>query len=143
VIALGKTLQIPGAAASTEDAQYGHQEQQPRRLWPSGRAFKKAIRSAEATERAKVREQPRQNQHQHGCTSCLVPDFQSALLRALSWLRVVLWIRVFKILMVQLWLLSQGEFDVVSYVRAMLINELVAIPLVCTGLGSSRPSIPR
>ena len=50
-------------------------------------------------------------------------------LKALAWLRVVLWIGVFKILMVQLWLLSQGEIDVASYVRAMLLNELVAIPL--------------
>ena len=50
-------------------------------------------------------------------------------LKALSWLRVVLWVGVFKILMVQLWLLSQGEIDVASYVRAMLLNELVAIPL--------------
>jgi len=50
-------------------------------------------------------------------------------LRALSWLRVILWIGVVKILIVQLWLLAQGEIELLSYARAMLINELVAIPL--------------
>ena len=50
-------------------------------------------------------------------------------LRALSWLRVILWIGVVKILIVQLWLLVQGEMELLSYIRAMLINELVAIPL--------------
>lgn len=50
-------------------------------------------------------------------------------LKALSWLRVILWIGVFKILMVQLWLLSQGDIGLTSYVRAMLLNELVAIPV--------------
>lgn len=50
-------------------------------------------------------------------------------LKALAWLRVFLWIGVFKILIVQLWLFAQGETGLASYVRAMLINELVAIPL--------------
>jgi len=50
-------------------------------------------------------------------------------LKALDWLRVVLWIGVFKILIVQLWLLGQGEIGLSSYTRAMFINELVAIPL--------------
>ena len=50
-------------------------------------------------------------------------------LRALAWLRVILWIGVVKILIVQLWLLAQGEIELLSYIRAMLINELVAIPL--------------
>ena len=50
-------------------------------------------------------------------------------LKALDWLRVVLWIGVFKILIVQLWLLAQGEIELLSDIRAMLINELVAIPL--------------
>ena len=50
-------------------------------------------------------------------------------LKALNWLRVVLWIGVFKILIVQLLLLGQGEIGLSSYTRAMLINELVAIPL--------------
>ncbi|MCP9803195.1 hypothetical protein KBY75_06390 [Cyanobium sp. T1G-Tous] len=50
-------------------------------------------------------------------------------LRALSWLRVILWLGVVKILIVQLWLLAQGEIELISYIRAMLINELVAISL--------------
>ena len=50
-------------------------------------------------------------------------------LRALSWLRVILWIGVVKILIVQLWLLAQGEIELLSCIRSMLINELVAIPL--------------
>lgn len=50
-------------------------------------------------------------------------------LGALSSLRVILWIGVIKILIVQLWLLAQGEIELISYIRAMLINELVAIPL--------------
>ena len=58
-------------------------------------------------------------------------------LKALDWLRVVLWIWVFKILIVQLWLLGQGEIGLSSYTRAMLINELVAIPLA---LYWSRPT---
>ena len=58
-------------------------------------------------------------------------------LKALDWLRVVLWIGVFKILIVQLWLLGQGEIGLFSYTRAMLINELVAIPLA---LYWSRPT---
>ena len=58
-------------------------------------------------------------------------------LKALNWLRVVLWIGVFKILIVQLLLLGQGEIGLSSYTRAMLINELVAIPLA---LYWSRPT---
>ena len=50
-------------------------------------------------------------------------------LRALFCLRLILWIGVIKILIVQLWLLTQGEIELLSYIRAMLINELVAIPL--------------
>ncbi len=50
-------------------------------------------------------------------------------LQALAWLRVVLWMGVFNILIVQLWLLAQGEIGLASYARAMLINELIAIPL--------------
>ena len=50
-------------------------------------------------------------------------------LKALDWLRVVLWIGVFKILIVQLWLLGQGEIGLPSCAHAMLINELVAIPV--------------
>jgi len=49
--------------------------------------------------------------------------------KSLSWLRAILWIVVFKILIVQLWLLAQGEIGLASSARAMLINELVAIPL--------------
>jgi hypothetical protein len=48
-------------------------------LLPSGRACKKAIRSAVAAESAKGREQSRQNRQQHGHTSRPVTDFQSAL----------------------------------------------------------------
>jgi hypothetical protein len=50
-------------------------------------------------------------------------------LKALSWLRVALWIGVLKILIVQLCLLAQGEINLAAYARAMFINELVAIPL--------------
>ena len=50
-------------------------------------------------------------------------------LKALGLLQVVLWIGVLKILIVQLWLLGQGEIGLGSYARAMLINELVAIPV--------------
>ena len=50
-------------------------------------------------------------------------------LRALSWLRVILWVGVIKIFVVQLWLLAKGDTALFSYVRAMLINELIAIPL--------------
>jgi hypothetical protein len=50
-------------------------------------------------------------------------------LYALNWLRAILWIGVIKILVVQLWLLAQGQTELESYIRAMLINEGVAIPL--------------
>jgi hypothetical protein len=50
-------------------------------------------------------------------------------LRALSWLRVILWIAVAKIFVVQLWLLSQGTIDLPACIHAILINELIAIPL--------------
>jgi hypothetical protein len=50
-------------------------------------------------------------------------------LNALNWLRAILWIGVIKILVVQLWLLAQAQIELESYVRAMLINEGIAIPL--------------
>ena len=50
-------------------------------------------------------------------------------LNALNWLRVILWIGVIKILVVQLWLLAQGQTELESYIRAMFINEGIAIPL--------------
>ncbi len=50
-------------------------------------------------------------------------------LRALSWLRVILWISVAKIFVVQLWLLAKGDIELASYIHSMLINELIAIPL--------------
>ena len=50
-------------------------------------------------------------------------------LKALGLLQVVLWIGVLKILIVQLWLIAHGEIGLAAYARAMLINELVAIPL--------------
>ena len=49
--------------------------------------------------------------------------------KALPWLRVFLWIGVVKILVVQLWLLAQGDIGLTSYARAILLNELVAIPV--------------
>lgn len=50
-------------------------------------------------------------------------------LKALLWLRLILWVGVVKILIVQVWLLTQGDIQLSSYIHAMLINELVAIPL--------------
>jgi hypothetical protein len=50
-------------------------------------------------------------------------------MRALFWLRVILWVAVVKILVVQLWLLGKGDIQLISYIRALLINELIAIPL--------------
>lgn len=50
-------------------------------------------------------------------------------LRALSWLRVILWIAVVKIFVIQLWLLVKENIELTSYVHAMLVNELIAIPL--------------
>jgi hypothetical protein len=54
-------------------------ERTPRRLRPSGRACRKAIRSALAEDWAKVQEQSQRNRNQHGNTSRLVTDLQSAL----------------------------------------------------------------
>ena len=50
-------------------------------------------------------------------------------LNALNWLRAILWVGVIKILVVQLWLLAQGQTELESYIRAMFINEGIAIPL--------------
>ena len=50
-------------------------------------------------------------------------------LNALNWLRVILWVGVIKILVVELWLLAQGQIELASYIRAMFINEVIAIPL--------------
>ena len=50
-------------------------------------------------------------------------------LNALNWVRVILWVGVIKILVVELWLLAQGQIELASYIHAMFINELVAIPL--------------
>ena len=50
-------------------------------------------------------------------------------LNALNWLRAILWIGVIKILVLQLCLLAQGQTELESYIRAMFINEGVAIPL--------------
>ena len=50
-------------------------------------------------------------------------------LNALNWLRAILWVGVIKILVVQLWLLGQGQIELASYIRTMFINELVAIPV--------------
>jgi len=37
-------------------------------------------------------------------------------LKALKWLRVILWAGVIKILVVQLWLLAQGQIELASYI---------------------------
>ncbi len=50
-------------------------------------------------------------------------------LNALNWLRAILWIGVIKILVLQLCLLAQGQTELESYIRAMFMNEGVAIPL--------------
>jgi hypothetical protein len=50
-------------------------------------------------------------------------------LNALNWLRAILWVGVIKILVVQLWLLAQGQTELESYIRAMFMNEGIAIPL--------------
>ena len=50
-------------------------------------------------------------------------------LRALAWLRVILWVGVVKLLIVQLWLLIQGQTELAQYIRAMFLNALVAFPL--------------
>jgi hypothetical protein len=50
-------------------------------------------------------------------------------LRALRWLRLILWVGVIKILVVQVWLHALGQTEFIAYVRTMLLNELVAIPL--------------
>ena len=50
-------------------------------------------------------------------------------LNSLNWLRVILWVGVAKVLVVQLWLLAQGQIELASYIRAMFINEVIAIPL--------------
>jgi len=50
-------------------------------------------------------------------------------LNTLNWLRVILWVGVVKILVVQLCLLAQGQAEVADYIRVMLINEVVAVPI--------------
>ena len=49
--------------------------------------------------------------------------------KALFFLRLILWIGVVKILVVQLWLLAEGQSQLTADIRAILINELLAIPL--------------
>lgn len=58
--------------------------------------------------------------------------------KALLWLRLILWIGVVKILVVQPWLLAQGATPLASAIHTILINEVVAIPLA---LYWSRPVI--
>jgi hypothetical protein len=43
-------------------------------------------------------------------------------LKALAWLRLILWISVIKILVVQLWLISKGEPELAAYVRGILLT---------------------
>lgn len=50
-------------------------------------------------------------------------------LRALSWLRVILWIAIVKVFVVQWWLFATGQTELLSTIRVMLSNELIAIPL--------------
>ncbi len=50
-------------------------------------------------------------------------------LRALGWLRVILWIGVAKIFVVQLWLLAQGVTEWSSLIRTVAINAVIAIPM--------------
>jgi hypothetical protein len=50
-------------------------------------------------------------------------------LKSLSCLRVILWIAVVKILVLQLWLLTKGQTQLFSSIHVMLSNELIAIPL--------------
>ena len=62
------------------------------------------------------------------------------LMRSLPFLRVILWIGIVKILIVQLRVLAQGERQLLSYIRAILINELVVIPLAVYWSGPARYS---
>jgi len=55
------------------------EKRNPRRMRPSGRACRKAIRSALTEGWTNGQEQPRQNRHQHGLASWLMPYFQSSL----------------------------------------------------------------
>lgn len=50
-------------------------------------------------------------------------------MRSLPFLRVILWIGIVKILIVQLRVLAQGERQLLSNIRAAIIYELVVIPL--------------
>jgi len=49
--------------------------------------------------------------------------------QALTWLRLILWASVVKILFVPLWLLLQGHTELSQYIRALLLNALVAFPV--------------
>lgn len=60
--------------------------------------------------------------------------------KALSWLRLILWIGVFRILIVQVWLLAHGETQWATTVRDIVLNELVSIPMA---LFWSRPVLAR
>ena len=50
-------------------------------------------------------------------------------LQALSWLRAILWIGVINLLVVHLWLLVQGQTAMAATIRAILLNELISIPM--------------
>jgi hypothetical protein len=69
VMAFGKTLQIPGAAAATQDAQDRHQQQQPLRVTDASAlaAFWESLQEGDQISTgsgvANGREQPRQNRY--------------------------------------------------------------------------------
>jgi hypothetical protein len=61
-------------------------------------------------------------------------------LRALSWLRVILWIGVVKILIVQLWLIAHGEIGLASYAPCWSMS-LSRFLWLFTGRGLPTPAI--
>jgi len=50
-------------------------------------------------------------------------------LKALSWLRLILWLSVIKVLMVEFWLVAQGQIEWATALRPIVFKESVAIPL--------------
>ena len=50
-------------------------------------------------------------------------------LKALGWLRLILWISVAKLFVVQLWLSEQGITASSSAIRTVVINASIALPL--------------
>jgi hypothetical protein len=81
----GKTLQISGAAAATEDPKDRHQQQQPLRVADASalatfwQGLQEGDQISSGSGVRQGREQSRHSRHQHGRTSRPVTDFQSAL----------------------------------------------------------------